>query len=270
MLPNLLIIGAMKSGTTTLHRDLISHPEIFFPENKEPECLCRIRDFEESELRKYKLLYKGRSEKYLGDASTAYAKYPVFDNVPATAAKVLGKDIKIIYIVRDPISRVKSHYYHNYSAGLEKNSIQYAVENDSKYTDYSKYYTQYEKWLEYYSKEQILVLDFESYIEFRKETLSKIYNFLNISDESEFVDTELALNVGGDKLVAKSRFSKSIIESDFYQYQLKRIIPWNIRKKFASFLLSDSPKKPNLDFILGEELYNTLNNEYKKIKNEIK
>ena len=267
MLPNLLLIGAMKAGTTTLHRDLNTHSNIFFPEAKEPELLAQISKLtDHSLISTYRNLYDNRNEIYLGDASTAYSKFPIYKDVPKKCNMLLGDNVKIIYVIREPISRIKSHYYHNYSLRKVTNNIQEEISVETKYIDYSLYKTQLDKWLEFYRLDQVLVLQFEDYISNRRATLSKIYNFLNLADESEKVDLDMKLNVGGKKKVAHNFISRKIVNSEIYQYKIKKIVPWRIRDFFGRFLLSKSPKKPDLNFELTDEIQSRLESEYLEMK----
>src|SRR5450432_1398160 len=109
-LPNLIIIGAAKSGSTSLHRYLSIHPEIFMSKEKE------IRFFDTRE--KYGRFNRGvdwyRShfpvdKPIRGEASPQYALFPKLPDVPQHISDTLGTP-KIIYIVRDPVERLLSDY----------------------------------------------------------------------------------------------------------------------------------------------------------------
>src|SRR5262245_34426917 len=84
--PDFLIVGAMKAGTTSLHRDLNLHPQIFLPEEKEPEGLCHDRVLSARGRRRYARLFRpSRAGQMRGEASTAYTKLPEWQGVPARA-----------------------------------------------------------------------------------------------------------------------------------------------------------------------------------------
>ena len=90
-IPDFLIVGAMKAGTTTLYRDLSGHPGIYLPEEKEPETLVRFGNDEAAILRDYKSLL-GRSPKgaLTGEASTVYTKRPLHEGVAERAWRICG------------------------------------------------------------------------------------------------------------------------------------------------------------------------------------
>ena len=105
-LPDFLIVGAMKSGTTTLYRDLILHPDVFMPEDKEPETLANSSDPDQIR-REYRTLFPRLAEGLVkGEASTAYTKRPDFEGVAERAREVLGPGLKVVYMRRDPVERL--------------------------------------------------------------------------------------------------------------------------------------------------------------------
>lgn len=117
--PKFLIVGAAKSGTTTLHQLLKEHPEIYMPERKELNfwytygrndwaILKRFPDLPKS-LNEY-LSYFKTDKKITGEASPGYL---VYYNEVITNLKKLHpnyKDVKIIIILREPIDKIWSHY----------------------------------------------------------------------------------------------------------------------------------------------------------------
>lgn len=108
-LPNLLIIGAMKCGTTSLHNYLAMHPNIFMSKNKEPNFFCAERD--EHTINWYLNLFRNKENhhKYSGESSIGYSKSHEFSSVPQRI-KNYKPDVKLIYIVREPIKRMISEY----------------------------------------------------------------------------------------------------------------------------------------------------------------
>ncbi len=119
MLPNLIIIGAGKCGTTSLHEYLRVHPEVFMTEQKEIHYFIpdrpysswsRGRDWYES------LFDKGAAKKVRGESSPGYS-YERFDEVAAERMSLLIPNAKIIYLVRNPIERIKSHFAEEYYGG---------------------------------------------------------------------------------------------------------------------------------------------------------
>jgi hypothetical protein len=122
MKPNLLIAGAQKAGTTWLHRMLEHHPDIAMSAKKElnnlrlPEASFRAR-WEE-----YLAHWEGRTERWRGESTPHYfwdARPPYGpQGVPDVARRVrdeLDDDTVVLVLLRDPVSRAVSGYWHNFS-----------------------------------------------------------------------------------------------------------------------------------------------------------
>jgi hypothetical protein len=147
-LPDFLIIGAMKAGTTTLYHDLMRHPRIFLPEVKEPDALLSDNIFTSRNLRKYAQFFHPASlDQLCGEASTTYTKRPTFEGVADRALRLLGENLKLIYIVRNPLQRTLSHHRFLYQLGLMEKDINRVIRSDPTLIDYSRYAMQIEPWL---------------------------------------------------------------------------------------------------------------------------
>src|SRR5262245_60208451 len=109
-LPNFLVIGAMKSGTTTFYHDLAAHPDVFLAEK---ELGALSRDVATVEYASY--FKRAKPEQLCGDVSTTYSMCPDVSGVADRAKKNLSRNTKIIYLVREPVARAISHHYHYYS-----------------------------------------------------------------------------------------------------------------------------------------------------------
>src|SRR3954452_21113023 len=112
--PNLLIIGAHKAGTTSLHRYLDIHPEVRMSEHKELAYFCGPTNDPLLVSRRhlgeawYRANFVG-SVAVHGESSTPYTFYSVVRGVPQRIHGAIP-DVKLIYIVRDPVDRLISHY----------------------------------------------------------------------------------------------------------------------------------------------------------------
>src|SRR5215471_4705447 len=111
-----LIIGAMKAGTTSLFQDLAQNSAICIPE-KEPSYLTRY-DSARAAAAYQKLFHTARPNQILCDALTGYSMLPRFPGLPERALAFFGRDIKILYLVRNPIVRALSHHYHSVNYGM--------------------------------------------------------------------------------------------------------------------------------------------------------
>src|SRR5881398_2677233 len=113
MLPNLLVIGASKCGTTSLHHYLGLHPEIGMSRVKELHYF--VEEPTESSLRWYASQFPDAPVR--GESSPSYTQRHRSPLVAARIARVLP-DVKLVYIVRDPVERLLSSYrFHRYDLG---------------------------------------------------------------------------------------------------------------------------------------------------------
>ena len=116
-LPNLLIVGAAKSGTTSLHNYLNQHPEVFMCNPKEPHFLINKEIGVEripigiSDFATYKNMFsEGEGCKYRGESSVMYLLFP--EIVIPNIKQYLSSETKIIIMLRNPVERAYSGYQH--------------------------------------------------------------------------------------------------------------------------------------------------------------
>jgi Sulfotransferase domain len=189
--PTFLIIGAMKSGTTSLHHYLGLHPEIQIPPMKElnffsgppgaypyPAGSRRIEHLDDYE-NLFDLRFSAR-----GEASPNYAVYPRRAKVPERIREVVP-DVKLIYTVRDPIARAISQYQHHVASVNERRSLRDAIledleDPDSLYICPGLYAQQLEQYLRHFNHDNIIVIDQADLLNDRQSTLREIFGFLSV------------------------------------------------------------------------------------------
>ncbi|WP_428308309.1 sulfotransferase family protein [Lacipirellula sp.] len=236
-LPDILIIGAMKAGTTSLYMDLAQHPHVFFQADKEPHSLCSDDVLTPDGLQRYAALYaKAEPGQRCCDASTGYTKLPDFAGVPARATQLLPAGFQAIYLVRHPIDRIVSHHHHEYFAGQAGPSIDDEIRTQPRYIQYSRYYDQLTPWVDAIGRDRILVVRFEDYVERRPETMERICQFLGLN-AAEFVDREaVAYNKSQGKPVLSSVWRQAR-ESGFYRRIVRPLMPSGMRQAVRGLLL---------------------------------
>ena len=250
MLPNFLIIGAMKAGTTTLYEDLNNVPGVYLPPEKEPNDLAY--DWVESQagLAAYsKKFSNAPMDSIVGEASTSYAKLPTFQHVPERALRILGPELKIVYMTRDPISRIISHYHHLWGLGIETRPMREAVLSDETYVAYSDYERQLAPWRDLFPPNQILVISFEEFINDRRRVLSEVCTFLGV-DFSGITNNSHRNASKGKRVVLPGSFWSSVAHSKFYLYAIKPMVPVYLRDKIKNALL---PKAKDMSEVLDCE-----------------
>ncbi len=185
-LPNFLVVGAEKAGTTSLALTLSKHPEIFMPEVKE------LRFFSEHNWDKGLDWYTSHfaeagDAKRLGEASPSYTWHPHHDQVPERIFKTLGEDIQLIYLVRHPVDRLVSHYRHAlYNDWLpHSTTIVEAIKEMPQLKICSLYYFQIEQYLPHTHPTQWLVLPLEYLKQDPNSYYKRVFEFLDVDPTVE-------------------------------------------------------------------------------------
>lgn len=184
-LPNFLVVGAMKAGTTSLHHYLQDHPDIHLPDRYENAGTKEFNFFTEAHnwnrgLAWYAAHFEDAgSAVAIGEVSPNYAKHPEHPGVPKRIHSVMP-DARLVYLVRQPIERTVSHYLHAVGKGREGRSIDLALAEEPAYVDQSCYWMQIEQYLRWFPSERVLVVLTEDLRDHRSRTLRRILDFLEV------------------------------------------------------------------------------------------
>ncbi len=208
MLPDFLVIGAQKGGTTSLYNYLIEHPgivpaytkEVHFFDKNFYKGLAWYRANFPTYLEKYYLERFHKQKCLTGEATPYYLFHP---HAPYRVAKILPK-AKFIVLLRNPIDRAYSQYAHQARQGYETLSFEDALVeeekrtanerenllkderyfsfNDKHYTYLArgKYIDQLQVWMELFPREQFLILRSEDFYGYPASTLKETFKFLDL------------------------------------------------------------------------------------------
>jgi hypothetical protein len=199
-LPDFVIGGAMKAGTTFLHRVLVQHPHVFIPDG-EVHFFCiddtiqhpdfwRVHDYDRDfgrNIEWYRSLFESASSsQLLGEDSTTY--------LPSQKAperiQAVRPDVKLIFLLRDPVARTYSHYWHRVKTGRAVHHFEQELELGTSNLYLRSYYkSQLERYFDLFAKGQIKVIISERLFESPQEVLNSVYAFLGI-DSMEFEDPD--------------------------------------------------------------------------------
>lgn len=212
--PNLFLIGAMKSATGTLHRHLKQHPEIFMCEPKEPCYFVERSQLDWPFIEAlglwrgesyYLQLFEGAGEaSVIGESSTMYTKLPQITGVPERIA-AFNPDARFIYIMRDPVERAVSHYWHTVRWDNERRSPEEALLGEPMYTDLSDYAMQLRPYLELFGREQIMVLTTEELARDSVATTRRVFEWLGVDPEAADVADEVRANKTPDQSIVRRK-----------------------------------------------------------------
>jgi hypothetical protein len=199
--PNLFIIGSMKSGTSYLYNLLASHPAIFMCRPKEPSYFVEPNQLRTLWPWAWKLGYWKSQECYLqlfqsagtatilGEASVYYTHLPLMSGV-AERIHRFNPDARLIYVMRDPLERTISHYWHRVRHHHEHRSLLSAIRNDSQYRDVSNYAVQLAPYLDRFKQDQIKLLTFEELTGNTDDTIQSIFRWLKLDGSIASVTTQ--------------------------------------------------------------------------------
>ncbi len=193
-LPSFVGVGAQKAGTSTLHNILKQHPDICLPKEKETHFFLNGEDKFSRGIQWYEKTFFNHCKKgkLVGEITPTYM---YMDYVPQRIYEELGKDVKLIFMLRDPANRAYSHYLMNRRNQVEELSFEDALaqeEERTKKDEFSKwigsyasrgnYSEQIERFLEFFPKENMFFIIFETdFIKNKEETLNNLCDFLGVS-----------------------------------------------------------------------------------------
>jgi hypothetical protein len=177
-LPNLVVIGAQKCGTSGLHYHLSLHPEVWMSRPKELNFFIEERNWTRGPDW-YRRHFDARA-KVRGESSPNYTAYPQHIGVPERM-RSLVPDAKLVYIVRDPLERIGAHWVHNFAKRREKGSLEATlIHRNTSYVVRSQYFMQLQQFLRHFPQEQILVLEQNELRLHRADTLRRVFEFIGV------------------------------------------------------------------------------------------
>jgi hypothetical protein len=283
LIPDFLIIGAGKSGTTSLDNYLKQHPEIFIPDVKEPnffgyETVHRARlspderlhyDQSVTRLADYLALFESANTgQLLGETSNTYMYH---DDAPKRI-KYYNPNVKLIAILRQPAGRLYSRFLHlarekrtptaQFADCLDKQSIWWRrndlIPEGFYYKNLSKYYTMF-------PKENIRVYLYEEFNEHPEAVMKDIFTFLGVDpnfkvnsnvkfNESGFIKNDFLNKIYGQKGLV-IRTVKALLPSLFIKGLKKNLFVQKQLNKLRSKNLVKPGMDPQVKFRLTHEVY---------------
>ena len=196
-----LIIGSMKCGTTSLFSYLAQHPEVSACTTKEPNFFANDLNWSKG-FDYYKSLWNWDSSahKIALEASTAYTRIPKFPNAAERIAQTQA-DFKFIYLVRNPIERIESHYTHGKQSRWKtaKKPLDRGIHEEL--INVSRYAKQLDEYHQRFSSDRILLINFEDLKQKPSSTMKKVTDFLDIDPSFEFQNLSQVYNSTGERSI---------------------------------------------------------------------
>ena len=277
-LPDFLIIGAARAGTTAIYSYLRQNPSIFMPSSKEPNFFA----FDPEDLH-----FAGPGADYVNNSVSSHADYlALFQDAPAGAVcgeasplylyseiapqriKALVPSVRMVAVLRNPIDQAFSHYLYAQKQRIEPlDDFQAALQAERErlaagwqplcgYSSFPRYAEQLERYYAEFDRDQILVRTYEDFLTAPEKLLSDITSFIG-ADTSFAPDLSYKPNAGG---VPKNRmFQDFLMKPNPITGAIAKVVPQDLRLRIRDHLSSFNLKRedampPNARAILRERL----------------
>jgi hypothetical protein len=181
VLPNLIVIGAAKCGTTSLHRYLDLHPEIAMAKAKELDFFVETQNWRRG-IGWYESQFS--SAPVRGESSPMYSISPVHPGVPERMAALIP-EARLVYLVRDPIERIiAAHRFVRWVATRHRRDLAEILADVERSATVaaSRYAFQLEQYLVCFPLSQICVVDSADLRKRPTETMARLYRFLGVDE----------------------------------------------------------------------------------------
>ncbi len=195
-LPNTILVGAAKAGTTSLCRDLEHHPDIYMYPSKETHFFSFRYD---QGIDHYRSLFRPTGQKVVMEASPEYSTK---GQTQRTVDRMLQHmpEARVIYMVRHPLRRLESEYFQELANGSDPVPFSEAL-FDWNLLDGSLYDKNYQILVKAFSADDVHVVFLEDYKADKRETISKLLTFLGIVDDPVVLEDRSARNTREEKIV---------------------------------------------------------------------
>jgi hypothetical protein len=246
VLPNTFIIGAQKSGTTALHRLLAAHPDVYFPAAPQE---IHFFDLDENFLKGiawYEALFRDwGGQRIVAQTSPLY----FFQAAVPGRMRQLVPEAKLIVILRNPVDRAYSHYWHSVKHGVETLTFEEAIQQESRrmqeglesrrnfsYLSRGRYAEQFRRFLENYPAQRILPLRFDDLAGDLQSLFARCSDFLGIPAHG-FSSLRKERAVRNAARMPRSRAVQAVSK------RIGRRLPW-LQRRIDKFNLAPAPYPP--------------------------
>lgn len=260
-LPNFIVGGAIKGGTTSLNYYLKQHPDVFMSRFKEPRFFAYEPDnpdhveghglrFPIRTIEEYAALFdEATTERAIGETSPHYLRSPqapqlIKDTIP---------DVRLIFSLRDPVRRAYSSYWHRVRLGLEDRPVEEVLVDGDQAVAHGLYYATLQDWYAHFDKQQVMIVLFDDLVRDALGTFADICRFLEIDDT--FVPDLAVRNKGGAmKNQRLGRFYERLKKHPLRQ-AINPLVPEGLRQKMIDTRNSNFEEPPPMPPDLARRLY---------------
>lgn len=292
-LPDFLIVGAPRSGSTFLYAHLSRHPQVFMPEEKEPSFFAcweqkpfyRNRktkekaDYISYTLRDYQDLFlDAKNDQIIGEASTWYLY--LYKDTIASIQKIYGEkshNLKIIILLRNPVERAWSHFNRKKTIGEEALAFSEAIMPETiqnrreqqlvpsyDYVGMGMYHDQVKAYMENFRHTKTFI--FEDFFKDPNNGMSALSDFLEIDN----VWVNSSMNIYNASGMPKNRFAdivdRVVFKPNKFKDRFKFILPPTVRRDLKFILPNKLFLKQTMDSQHRNELMNIYQEDVKHLE----
>ncbi|MGB3681955.1 MAG: sulfotransferase domain-containing protein [Rubrobacteraceae bacterium] len=249
--PEACLIGAQKAGTTTLAYLIDQHPQVAVVRPKEPHFFTHNWD---KGLDWYEKKFPGPPGAVRVDASTSYSMAPLskayarsrqedYKGVPGRVSSV-NPNVKLIYLLRDPVERTYSGYWHDARMGGENRDFTTALLNNAFYLDVSDYHGQLLLWLQVFPLSSFFFVLFEDLREDPERVTRECWKFLGVNEEAGSAQLDLHENQSYQVSWAGRKMNRLATTYPAVRATLKPIVPKGVQKLLKTVKTGSMPIPP--------------------------
>lgn len=228
-LPTWIMIGAMKSATSSLHRYLAEHPQVATSMPKELDFFTEPK-YSELGIEWYRQQFQQRIEAKpdavaFGESSVNYTKCHQFPGVPERIHAHIP-DVKLIYVLRDPMDRIVSQWIHAVGAGKWRGDFSSALADldTSPMVQTSRYWHQLERYLECFDRSQIKIMSYEDVSADPHAAVGDLLQFIGLSPEFDHPLIGKRIHDSSRKM-RPNRLGLLLWEDRVRRRRLRRLVP---------------------------------------------
>lgn len=251
-IPDFIVIGAMKCGTTTLAAQLGAQDGVFVTTPKEPNFFSDDDVFAQG-LDWYNALFDAAGPNDIkGEASTHYTKRP---DVPNTLPRMTATvpNAKLIYMIRNPMARLVSHYIHMWSLAETNQPLPAALDTHSNLVDYGRFGWQLQPFVETYGRDAIALTSLERLKAEPQAELNRLAKHIGHEGLVNWVDDEGQRNVSSER-VRRIPLQGLLLDNPLATWARRTLVPKKVRDAVRSTRTMNT--RPDIPQAQQEELQN--------------
>ena len=230
MQPDFIIIGAMKSGTSTLAAQIGAQSGMFMTTPKEPNFFSDDAIWANGMTWYEDLFANANPDDIKGEASTHYTKSPRLPHTIERMTASLKTTPKIVYVLRNPIERAISHFMHAWSEGETERDINDALRRNPDYIDFGCYGMQIAPFIQAFGAESVLLTSLEVLKDAPEAELSRVTDFLGFEGTPVWQTDHDRQNESAAR-IRKFRGYGLIIDNPVARALRRSLVPKSIRSK---------------------------------------